>query len=261
VNPIMAAPAISLLVPATMPRIGAGDDLAGEILAALQREGIGLVGGDILVVAQKVVSKAEGRLRRLEGIVPSGRALELAAATGKDARLVEVILQESKAVVRTGDNLLIVEHRLGHIMANAGVDRSNVDAAVDDDGVVLLLPEDPDRSARALRQNLAAATGARLGVIISDSFGRPWRMGTVGVAIGVAGPASLVDRRGDPDLFGRPLQVTEVGFADAIASAAVLAMGEGREGRPVVVVRGIEWRDSDQTARAVLRPRDRDVFR
>lgn len=252
---------ISLLPVATMPGIAPGDDLAGLILAALDRENLALADGDILVVAQKIVSKAENRLRRLADVHPTDRASEVAAATSKDPRLVELILQESSDIVRHAHNLLIVRHRLGHVMANAGIDRSNVEAGPEGDEVVLLLPEDPDRSARQLRDSLSEATGRRIGVIVSDSFGRPWRMGTVGVAIGVAGPASLVDRRGDPDLYGRSLEVTEVAQADAIAAAAVLVMGEGDEGRPVVVVRGLEWRDSDQGAGAVLRSPDKDLFR
>jgi coenzyme F420-0:L-glutamate ligase/coenzyme F420-1:gamma-L-glutamate ligase len=252
---------ISILALQTIPSIQAGDDLADAIRGALEREALALSDGDIVVVAQKIVSKAEGRIRRLEGIVPSARAEELHEITGKDPRLIELMLQESVAVIRAAPNLLILEHRLGHIMANAGMDRSNVDADVFDEDVVLLLPENPDRSARRIRDRLSAMLKTHLGVVISDSFGRPWRLGTVGVAIGVTGPASVIDRRGDPDLFGRALQVTEIGHADAIASAAVLAMGEGSEGRPVVILRGLDWQESGQTARDALRPRESDVFR
>lgn len=257
----MSAPPVSLLALDTLPMIAPGADLAGEILAALERAALRLVEGDIVVVAQKVVSKAEARSLRLDGLAPSTRAGELASLTGKDARLVEAILGESRAVLRSRENLLVVEHRLGHVMANAGIDRSNLDAAPDDDGVVLLLPEDPDRSARDLRARLEAAAEARIGVVISDSFGRAWRLGTVGVAIGLAGPPALIDRRGDPDLYGRRLEVTEVGFADAVAAAAVLVMGEGDEGRPVVIVRGLAWRDGGQGARDGLRPASQDLFR
>lgn len=245
----------------TLPMIGPGADLAGEIIEAAARANVTFKTGDIVVVAQKVVSKVEGRLVRLEGIEPSDRACALAGKTSKDPRLIEVVLSESVEVLRARLNVLVVEHRLGHVMANAGIDRSNLDAAPDDQDIVLLLPKDPDRSAADLRRRLEAATGKRIGVIISDSFGRAWRVGTVGVAIGVAGPPALLDRRGNPDLYGRPLQSTEVGFADAVASAAVLAMGEGDEARPVVVVRGLEWSDSGQTARDVLRPREEDMFR
>lgn len=244
----------------TLPMVSPGDDLAGEILAAVGRAGVSLQDGDIVVVAQKIVSKAEGRFLHLESIQPSDRALALAGETGKDPRLVEAVLRESVEVLRTRPNVMVVEHRLGHVMANAGIDRSNLEAAPGED-IVLLLPEDPDRSAAELRSRLESVTARRLGVVVSDSFGRAWRLGTVGVAIGVAGPPAVVDRRGDPDLFGRPLEVTEVGFADAICSAAVLAMGEGNEGCPVVLVRGLEWPDSAQSARDIVRPRSEDLFR
>lgn len=241
--------------------IVAGDDLAAEILGAAARGDVRFTDGDIVVVAQKVVSKAEGRLVRLSSVEPSARARELAATTGKDARLVELVLRESTDVLRARTNVLVVEHRLGHIMANAGIDRSNLDASPDDEDIALLLPEDPDRSAAHLRERLQAAAGARIGVIISDSFGRPWRLGSTGVAIGIAGPPAVLDRRGNADLFGRALQITEIGFADSVASAAVLLMGEGSEGCPVIVVRGCEWTDSAQRARDGLRRKSEDMFR
>jgi coenzyme F420-0:L-glutamate ligase/coenzyme F420-1:gamma-L-glutamate ligase len=244
-----------------IPSIVAGDDLAPIIEAAAQAGGLAFHDGDIVVVAQKIVSKAEGRLVRLAGIAPSPRAGELAAQTGKDARLVELVLRESSEILRSRPNVLIAEHRLGHIMANAGIDRSNLDADPADEDLALLLPEDPDRSAAALRSRLEAACGVRLGVIVSDSFGRPWRLGSVGIAIGIAGPAALLDRRGAPDLFGRKLQITELGYADSIAAAAVLLMGEGAEGCPVVVLRGCEWSDAGQRARDGLRRRGEDLFR
>jgi coenzyme F420-0:L-glutamate ligase/coenzyme F420-1:gamma-L-glutamate ligase len=244
-----------------IPSVAAGDDLAHIISVAGRASGLAFRDGDIVVVAQKIVSKAEGRLVRLAGIAPSPRVVELAAQTGKDARLVELVLRESNEILRSRPNVLITEHRLGHIMANAGIDRSNLDADPADEGVALLLPEDPDRSAASLRSRLEAARGVRLGVIVSDSFGRPWRLGSVGVAIGIAGPAALLDRRGAPDLFGRKLQITELGFADSIAAAAVLLMGEGAEGCPVVIVRGCEWIDAGQRARDGLRRRAEDLFR
>lgn len=244
-----------------IPSIVAGDDLAVEILGAAAQSELCFVDGDIVVVAQKIVSKAEGRLVRLSTVVPSVRAIELAATTGKDARLVELVLRESTDVLRARINVLVVEHRLGHIMANAGIDRSNLDASPDNDDIALLLPEDPDRSAARLRERLQAATGARIGVIISDSFGRPWRLGSTGVAIGIAGPPAVLDRRGNADLFGRALQITEIGFADSVAAAAVLLMGEGSEGCPVVIVRGSEWTDSGQRASDGLRRKSEDMFR
>ena len=257
----MSARSVSLTALDTIAMVAEGTDLAAEILGAAARAGLSLADGDIVVVAQKVVSKAEGRHLRLTTLTPSAEARELAGVTGKDPRLVEAVLAEARGVLRAKRNVLVVEHRLGHIMANAGIDRSNVAADPSDEDIVLLLPEDPDRSADALRRRLEAETGARLGVIVSDSFGRAWRLGTVGVAIGVSGPPAVIDRRGDPDLYGRPLQVTDVGFADAVAAAAVLAMGEAAEGAPVVVVRGLAWSPGGQTARDTLRPAAEDMFR
>ena len=244
-----------------IPSIAPGADLARTILDAAAGSGVTFADGDIVVVAQKIVSKAEGRLVSLTGIVPSPRAVGLSAQTGKDARLVELVLRESNEILRSRPNVLIAEHRLGHIMANAGIDRSNLEAAPADDSVALLLPEDPDRSAGQLRAVLEAAAGARLGVIVSDSFGRPWRLGSVGVAIGIAGPAAVLDRRGATDLFGRKLQITEIALADSVAAAAVLLMGEGDEGCPVVVVRGVTWNALGQRARDGLRRRAEDLFR
>lgn len=247
-----------------LPLVRPGDDLAALIAGGLQRAGLRPRSGDVLVVAQKVVSKAEGRLVDLATVEPSARALDLAAEVGKDARLVEVILRESKRVVRHRPGLLIVEHRLGFIMANAGVDRSNVVAAGDGAERVVLLPEDPDTSARALRERLAAGTGGDRpapAVVISDSFGRPWRQGTTGVAIGAAGLPALLDLRGRPDLFGRPLEVSTVGLADEIAATASLLMGQADEGRPVVLVRGLAWSAPPAPAAALIRPAAEDLFR
>lgn len=250
------------IIPLTgLPAIGPGSDLPVEIRAALGRQRMMLEDGDILVVAQKIVSKAEGRMRHLSSFIPSARAHQLAAQTGKDPRHVEAVLSESRAVVRTGPNVLITEHRLGHIMANAGIDHSNVGAGPDADDAILLLPEDPDGSARTLRAALAPSPASRIGVIVSDSFGRPWRLGTTGVAIGVAGPPALVDRRGETDLFGRVLQMTEVAFADSVAAAAVLVMGEAAEGCPAAVLRGISWDDGRQRAADVLRDAKMNLFR
>lgn len=217
--------------------------------------------GDILVVAQKIVSKAEGRMQRLSAFTPSTQAHELARRTGKDPRYVQAVLSESRAVVRIAPNVLITEHRLGHIMANAGVDHSNIGAESEADDTILLLPEDPDRSARALRSALVPTPVSRIGVIVSDSFGRPWRLGTTGVAIGVAGPPSLIDKRGETDLYGRVLQMTEIAFADSVAAAAVLVMGEAAEGCPAVLIRGLAWDDGDQCAADVLRDAKMNLFR
>ena len=328
-----------------LPGIRPGDDLAELLAAAIVRSGESLRDGDVVVVAQKIVSKAEGRRVRLSDVVPSPRAVELAARTDKDPRAVEVILGESVDVVRAVPGVLIVETRHGIVLANAGADMSNIEHDEEDDHL-LLLPEDPDASADRLRAGLAyrmqmqaactvgtdalagtdtgigrnAATGfgetsppadeapdapsgadrgtllgeivatsagssggsrpgtvegtpaafdgeaPRFGVIVADSVGRAWREGTVGLAIGVSGLPARLDRRGEPDLFGRALHVTEVGIADSIASAASIVMGEGAEGRPAALVRGLSFDDRSEAERAgrardLVRPRERDLFR
>jgi coenzyme F420-0:L-glutamate ligase/coenzyme F420-1:gamma-L-glutamate ligase len=252
--------ALQIIAVHGLPMVRAGDDLAGLVAASLEPNGMTLCAGDVIVVAQKIVSKAEGRMVDLATIVPSPRAMELAADIGKDPRLVEVILSESVRVVRQRPGLLIVEHRLGFIMANGGVDHSNV-APPDGTHRVLLLPENPDRSAAELRRRLAVLTGVEVAVIINDSFGRPWRRGTAGVAIGAAGLPALVDLRGRPDLFGRTLEVSIIGFADEIAAAASLLMGQADEARPVVRVRGLRWSAPESTAASIVRPAQEDLFR
>ena len=243
---------------AGLPMVRAGDDLAALIIAGLgHRE---LRDGDVLVVAQKIVSKAEGRTVDLATVTASPVAEKLGAEVGKDPRLVEVILSESTRVVRSRPNLIIVQHRLGFIMANAGVDQSNVAPA---DGVhrVLLLPRDPDASAEELRVKLQQHYGVGIGVIISDSFGRAWRRGTCGIAIGAAGLPSLIDLRGQPDLFGRTLEVSIIGFADEIAAAASLLQGQAAEAQPVVLVRGLSWTAPITPAAELVRPPEEDLFR
>jgi len=237
-----------------------GDDLGAITVAALRANELVPHEGDVLVVAQKIVSKAEGRYVDVASVRASERAISLAAEVDKDPRFVEMVLSEAKRVVRCRPGLLIVEHRLGFVMANAGIDHSNVAA---EDGVerVLLLPVDPDGSAHALRQYLQAAFGVRIGVVISDSFGRAWRKGTVGVALGAAGLPALIDLRGHPDLFGRELLVTETGFADEIAAAAGLLMGQADEAVPIVLVRGLAWSAPDAPAAALIRPAEHDLFR
>ena len=237
-----------------------GDDLGAITVAAFAANGIVPEDGDVLVVAQKIVSKAEGRYVDVATVQPSERAIALAAELDKDPRFVEVVLSESKRVVRHRPGLLIVEHRLGLVMANAGIDHSNVPT---DDGIdrVLLLPEDPDGSARALREHLVKVFGSSIAVIVSDSFGRAWRKGTVGVALGAAGLPALVDLRGHPDLFGRALLVTETGFADEIAAAASLLMGQADEAMPMVLVRGLSWSAPELPAAALIRPAEHDLFR
>jgi coenzyme F420-0:L-glutamate ligase/coenzyme F420-1:gamma-L-glutamate ligase len=249
---------LELLALPGMPMVREGDDIATLIVAALgARE---LRTGDVVVVAQKIVSKAEGRTVDLATVTPSAEAENLAAEVGKDPRLVEVVLRESTRVVRSRPNLMIVQHRLGYVMANAGVDQSNVAPA---DGVhrVLLLPRDPDASAEAIRAKLQQHYGVQIGVIISDSFGRAWRRGTSGIAIGAAGLPSLIDLRGKPDLFGRILEVSIIGFADEIAAAASLLQGQAAEAQPVVLVRGLQWSAPDAPAAVLVRSPEEDLFR
>jgi coenzyme F420-0:L-glutamate ligase/coenzyme F420-1:gamma-L-glutamate ligase len=240
-----------------LPMVRAGDDLPALILAGLERVGQVLRDRDVVVIAQKIVSKAEGRTVDLADVVPTARAVALAAEVGKDPRIVEVVLSESAKVVRSRPNLMIMQHRLGFVMANAGVDQSNV-AAADGRHRALLLPLDPDGSAEAIRS--ALARHADVGVIISDSFGRPWRRGTAGVAIGSAGIPSVIDLRGQPDLFGRTLEVSIIGFADEIAAAASLLQGQAAEGQPVVVVRGLTWHAPNVPVADVIRPPEEDLF-
>jgi coenzyme F420-0:L-glutamate ligase/coenzyme F420-1:gamma-L-glutamate ligase len=235
-----------------------GDDLGAIIAVGLRASGIRLRDGDIIVVAHKVVSKAEGRLVYLPDVEPSARAQRLARKVDKDARLVEVILRESRSVRRAVPGVLIVTTKLGFVCANAGVDHSNVKGS---DDWVALLPADPDASARTIRRRLGELAGAEVAVIVSDSHGRAWREGTVGVAIGCAGLEPLSDLRGKLDLYGRELRVTTVGLADELASAASLLMGQADEGRPVVHVRGLEYVASELSARVLQRPRERDLFR
>ena len=236
-----------------------GDDLGAIAVNAFAANELVPGNGDVLVVAQKIVSKSEGRYADVATIEPSPRAIALAAEVDKDPRFVEVVLSESKRVVRHRPGLLIVEHRLGFVMANGGIDHSNVSPT--DGERVLLLPEDPDGSACALREHLAEVFGARVAVIISDSFGRAWRKGTVGVALGAAGLPALIDMRGRPDLFGRALQVTETGFADEIAAGAGLLMGQADEAVPMVLVRGLSWSAPEVSAATLVRPAEHDLFR
>jgi len=252
--------AITLTPIPDIPLVRPGDDLAALIIAACERSALAPADGDVVAVAQKVVSKAEGRYVDLATVRPSPRAQELAAQVNKEARLVEVILQESRRVVRHRPGVLIVEHRLGFVMANAGVDHSNVDPQMGAEPV-LLLPRDPDASAAGLRDRLAAHFHTQLAVVITDSFGRAWRRGTVGVALGAAGLPSLLDLRGKPDLFGHALRVTQTGFVDEIASAASLVMGQADEARPAVLVRGLAWAEADAPAATLIRAADEDLFR
>lgn len=241
---------------ADIPAIGPGDDLSRITLDGLGRIGETLQAGDVLVFAQKIISKAEGRSIELASVSPSRRAQELARETGHDPRLVELVLSESTAVIRHRRDLLIVRHRLGFILANAGIDASNVDGG----SHVLLLPVDPDASAARLRTALRQSSGIDVGVLIIDSWGRPWRLGTIGTAIGVSGAPGLINMRGHNDLTGRPLQRTDIGFADELAAAASILMGQAAEGRPIVLARGIPYGLREGTAQELLRPPGTDAF-
>lgn len=235
-----------------LPEIRPGDDLAALLRAALTRAGIVPEAGDVLVLAQKIVSKAEGRLVDLADVTPSARAEELAATAQKDPRLVELILRESQEVLRCVPGVIIVQDNRGFVMANAGIDASNVSGS---DTRVLLLPENPDASA----QRLADALG--MAVVINDSFGRAWRMGTCGTAIGVAGMPALLDLRGRPDRAGRPLQTSELALADEVAATGSLMMGQADEGRPAVHLRGVPGVAGSGRAADLVRPKHMDLFR
>ncbi len=245
-----------------IPLIQRGDDLAAIILRGVRDANLTLEDGDVLVLAQKIVSKAEGRMVRLRDVTPSPRAEELARQCGKDARFCEVVLWDTREVLRVRDGLIVVETTHGWVCANAGIDRSNVaPPSGDDDEWVLRLPEDADRSARELRARLRAATSCDMGVIIDDTHGRAWRNGAIGVAIGVAGLPAVEDLRGRADLFGYHLQVTTIGLADQIASAASLLQGQADEGRPIIHARGGPMSRGDGTAREIVREKELDLFR
>ncbi|NJC98048.1 MAG: coenzyme F420-0:L-glutamate ligase [Anaerolineales bacterium] len=257
-----------------IPLIRRDDNLADIIVTSLRDSNIQLQDGDILVLAQKIVSKAEGRTVDLATVTPSPRARELAEEIQKDARLIELILQESNEVLRTRIGTIIVEHKLGFVCANAGIDHSNVnpplprteqsdsgDEAPNPEDWVLLLPTDPDRSAEKMRTDIASKTGKRVGILIIDSHGRAWRNGTVGCAIGIAGMPGLQDLRGTPDLFGFTLRITQVGVADELAAAASLVMGQAAEGKPVVHVRGFPYSLRDGSLKELIRPKEQDLFR
>jgi len=258
-----------------MPLVSPGDNLADLLLASMHSARITLEDGDILVVAQKIVSKAEGRLVNLATIHPSKEAIELASRSEKDPRLVELILHESSEVLRVRPGTIIVEHRLGFICASAGIDHSNVAPPPSGAGLadksektgagsedwVLLLPEDPDRSALEIRRKIKIATGIRIAVLIIDSHGRAWRMGTIGTAIGISGLPGVVDERGWQDLFGYRLKITFVAAADELAAAASLVMGEAAEGIPAVHVRGFPFPLREGSLKELIRPKQDDLFR
>ncbi|MBX3081322.1 MAG: coenzyme F420-0:L-glutamate ligase [Anaerolineae bacterium] len=253
------APHITIQSLPGIPLIQAGDDLAAMILEAVARLNLRLQDDDVLVVTSKIVSKSEGRRLDLRTITPSARAEEIAQQTGKDSRLVEVLLGEAAEISRMRPGSIITRHKLGFISANAGIDHSNVGTEGDD--WILLLPVDPDASARRLREALFKATGAQVGIVISDTHGRPFRLGNMGTAVGVAGFAALVDLRGQPDLFNRKLQYTDIGFADELAAAADLLSGQANEGLPVTLIRGLRLPPGDGKATDLNRPPETSMFR
>ncbi len=241
-----------------IPFVKRGDDIVQLLLNSLRDANIVLQDNDVMVLASKIVSKAQGRVAQLAEVTPSARAMELAQETGKDARELELILQESSEVVRIRKDLIVTRHRLGFVSANAGLDHSNVQEGADD--FVLLLPLDPDATAQEIRKQLSAETGKQVAVIIADSHGRPHRMGTIGIAIGCAGLPALEDWRGRADLFGYELKHTDIGLADMLASAATLLFGQAREATPIVHVRGATWQGEPNNARTLVRPREMDLF-
>ena len=243
------------------PLIAPGDDLAAIIIGALDSSTLEISDGDILVIAQKILSKSENRYVDLASVSPSSRARELAPKVDKDARIVELILTESSEVLRSAPGVLVVVHRLGYVMANAGIDQSNLGPDENGRERVLLLPKNPNAASARLRSLFEKHFQRRIGVIINDSVGRAWRNGSIGMALGVAGPPALWDKIGTDDLFGRPLRITQIGFADQIAAAAALVMGEGAEGQPVVKVGGLTWEAVTTNADPLLRPKELDLFR
>lgn len=261
---VACAARIELAALPGLPVVERGDDLAALVEAGLGRAGIALADGDVLVVCSKIVSRAEGRFVDLASVTPSEEARALGAEIGKDPRFVELVLRESESVSRkAARGVLVVRHRLGFVCANAGIDASNAVPAGAPPGSgpwAVLLPSAPDAAAEALRSKLSARAGASIGVVLSDSFGRPFRLGTVGAAIGIAGLPALWDRRGEADLFGRTLEQTITALGDQVAAAADLVAGQASEGTPVVLVRGLSFRAGDHTAAELLRPAKEDLY-
>ena len=243
-----------------LPKVEPGDDLATLILDGLRRLGESLRDGDVLVLAQKIVSKSENRYAYLNTIEPGAEALALAEAADKDPRLAELILRESVAVLRTRKGAVIVEHRNGYVHANAGIDQSNIQSDPDNPRV-LLLPENPDASAARLREQLRERAGVEVAIVINDSAGRAWRNGVIGFALGSAGFVVLENRIGTFDLFGRPLEITEIAVADELAAAASFLMGQAAEGAPVVLIRGATLTPAESGSAALIRAREQDLFR
>lgn len=255
----MVTPGFSIVPVTGLPMVEPGDPLSEQILEAIKTNGLELVDGDIICIAQKIVSKAEGQLIALDSVTPSQEAIDLGEETEKDPRLVELILAESTEILRKRLGVLIVRHNLGLVGAHAGIDQSNVDHG--DNEKALLLPKDPDASAQRIRADVRASAQVNVGVIITDSHNRPWRMGTIGAAIGSAGITVLDDHRGGTDVYGRELKVTLINRADALAAAATLVMGETTERIPLALIRGLPPEDSNQRAMDINRPLEEDLFR
>ena len=245
-----------------VPLVKPGDDLVEIIKDALIVSNERLQDDDIVVIAQKIISKAEGRIVSLNSVKPSPQAEALATKLEKDPRQIELVLQESKEIVRSKPGVVIVEQNLGLVMANAGIDRSNVvDQTNDNDEYVLLLPKDPDASCDLIRHGINQRLGVKVGIIVNDSVGRAWRIGTTGHAIGISGLPAVIDLRGELDMFGKELLVSEQAVADELASAASLLQGQASEGMPVVVIRGFKSDAEKQKATALIRDREMDMFR
>ena len=241
-----------------VPMVQAGDDIPQLILDALERADIALQSADVIVIASKIISKSEGRLVSLNDVIPGEEAVKVAEEVDKDPRIVELVLSESTGISRSRKGVLVTEHRLGFVSANSGLDASNVDGTNEQ---VLLLPVNPDKSAGDIRNKLKQKTGADVAIIITDTHGRPFRLGNVGVAIGVAGMQALWDRRGETDLFGREMVATILGYGDLVASAAHLLMGEGAEGLPLVLIRGLKFPEGEGQAKDLNRPPEMDMYR
>jgi coenzyme F420-0:L-glutamate ligase / coenzyme F420-1:gamma-L-glutamate ligase len=248
-------PSIQIIPVAQLPEIAPGDDLSRLIAEAVKGQGLRISEGDIFVLAQKIVSKAEGKIVRLDSIVPSRRAEQWAADYQKDARVIELVLSEASRIVRMERGVIVAETRHGFVCANAGVDVSNAP-----EGTAIVLPDDADRSARALQMQLKKDFGVHVAVIIADTFGRPWREGLVNVALGVAGMAPLVDYRGQRDASGKTLQATVIAKADEVAAAAGLVMGK-TDRVPVAILRGVVSVEESGSGRDLIRSAATDIFR
>ncbi len=256
----MTMQSLTFKVIPNIPLINPNDDLVNIILQSLASVGQELENNDIIAIAQKIVSKSEGRIIDLATVKPSEKAIELAEEINKDPRQIELVLSESSEIIAYKPGVIIVEHQSGVVLANAGIDHSNVDGSKEKE-IVCLLPENANKSAKQLKKELENQCNKQIGIIITDSVGRPWRMGTTGVAIGSAGIETIRDLRGNKDMFGHELMVSETADADSLASAACLLMGEGDDATPVVLIRGAKTVTSDQNTRQLLRPKDEDMFR